>query len=836
MADELNPDNLTPAMRQYAEFKQRHPDCVLLFRMGDFYETFYDDAIAVSKALEITLTSRGTGEKKAPLAGIPYHALEPYLARLVRKGFKVAICEQIEDPKLAKGLVKRDIVRIVTPGTVMEDSMLDTKSNNYIMALSVNGENYSAAFCDASTGEFFVTEGNTLALQNEIARFQPVECVIPFSLAVNADLIQTLHKNGLFITKYDDRHFGKFSAKNYLATHFRVTSMQGFGIDDNSEVISPAGALIRYLQETQMNALPHIHRISSAKKETAMQMDNATIRNLELVQNIRDNSSKATLLSVLDKTSTAMGSRLLKKWIKEPLIDVKEIIRRQNAVELFKNSSMLREEIDAALSKILDLERIISRISAGIAMPRELLALKQSLENVAVLKRELLHYVSKMLEDKEENILRDCYNFEDFTDIILLISKAIRPEPASVIRDGGVINPEYNEELLQLCSIKSNAREFIRNLEEEERKKTGIKSLKIGFNRVFGYYIDVTKPNLPLVPASYIRKQTTANGERFVTEELKKQEELILNAEERIIQLEQQIYGNLLAIISISSEAIQDAARKIAIIDTLLSFSKAALEYNYVRPKVDNSGSILLSDSRHPVIERLQAGFVPNDISVKKGELCVITGPNMAGKSTVMRQLALNVLMAQIGSFVACSSAKIGVVDRIFTRVGAYDDLASGQSTFMVEMLETANILNNATADSLIILDEIGRGTSTFDGVAIAWAIAEYIYSRIRARTMFATHYHVMNKLSEQLPNVTNYNIAVKEENGSIVFLRKLLLGGTDKSYGIHVAKIAGMPNDLLARANEIQQKLIEEDEMLRKLNAKVHAEQKRLKDLVDVV
>ncbi|MDI6738548.1 MAG: DNA mismatch repair protein MutS [Nanoarchaeota archaeon] len=834
--EELNPDNLTPAMRQYAEFKQRHPDCVLLFRMGDFYETFYEDAVAVSKALEITLTSRGAGEKKAPLAGIPYHALEPYLAKLVRKGFKVAICEQMEDPKLAKGLVKRGIVRIVTPGTVMEDSLLDTKSNNYIMSLAVSNENYSAAFCDASTGEFFVTEGNTNGLQNEIARFQPVECVIPFSLAVNSDLMQTLRKNGLFITKYDDRHYGKHSAMNYLTTHFRTQTMQGFGIDDNSEAISPAGALIRYLQETQMNALPHINKISTAKKEAFMQLDTATIRNLELIQNIRDSTSKATLLSVLDKTQTAMGSRLIKKWIKEPLLDVKEIAKRQNAVELLKNSSMLREEVMAALSKILDFERMISRVSAGIAMPRELLSLKQSLVNVAVLKRELLHYVSKMFEDKEENILRDVYNFEDFSEVVLLISRAIMQEPASLVRDGGVINPEYSEELKQLCSIKTNAREFIRNLEEEERKKTGIKSLKIGFNRVFGYYIDITRANQHLVPKEYIRKQTTANGERFVTEDLKKQEELILNAEEKSIQLEQQIYGNLLAIISLSATKIQEAARKTAIVDVLCSFANAAIEYNYARPKVGNSGSIILSDSRHPVIERLQPGFVPNDISVKKGELCVITGPNMAGKSTVMRQLALNVLMAQAGSFVACSSAKIGIADRIFTRVGAYDDLAEGKSTFMVEMLETANILNNATADSLIILDEIGRGTSTFDGVAIAWAIAEHIYSRVKARTMFATHYHVMNKLSEQLPNVTNYNIAVKEENGSIVFLRKLLLGGTDKSYGIHVAKIAGMPNELLIRANEIQQKLVEEDEMLRKLNAKTHVEQKKLKDMVDVV
>jgi len=834
--EQLNPDNLTPAMKQYFELKKVYKDAVLLFRMGDFYETFYEDAVAVSKALEITLTSRGAGEKKAPLAGIPYHALEPYLAKLIRKGFKVAICEQMEDPKLAKGLVKREVVRIVTPGTIIEDAMLDTKSNNYLMSLYVNGDEYSAAFCDASTGELIVTDGNINSLQNEIARFQPVECIIPTTLAVNADIMQILQKNNVFITKFDDRHYGKILSSNALMTHFKVSSMLGFGIEDNSAVINAAGALMRYLRETQMNSLPHINRISTAKKGTVMQMDNSTIRNLELLQNIRDNSSKATLISVLDKTRTSMGSRLLKKWIKEPLLDSKEITKRHNAVDLLKTSSMLREEVNEILAKILDFERIITRVSAGIAMPRELLSLKQSLEQTSLLKKELLHFVSKMLEDKEDNALLEVYNLDDFSDVIELVSKAIRQEPASIIREGGVINPEYNEELFQLCSIKTNAREFIRNLEEEEKKKTGIRSLKIGFNRVFGYYIDITKSNLSSVPQNYIRKQTTANGERFITEDLKKQEELILNAEERIVQLEQQIYGNVLAIISTSGQKIQETARKVAVIDVLSSFANAALEYNYARPKIDNSGSILLSDSRHPVIERIQAGFVPNDISVKKGELCIITGPNMAGKSTVMRQLALNVLMAQIGCFVACSSAKIGIVDRIFTRVGAYDDLAEGKSTFMVEMLETANILNNATSDSLIILDEIGRGTSTFDGVAIAWAIAEHIYSRLKARTLFATHYHVMNKMAEQLPNVTNYNIAVKEENGSIVFLRKLLLGGTDKSYGIHVAKIAGMPNELIIRANEIQQKLIEEDEMLRKVNAKMHVEQKHLKDIIDVV
>ncbi|HII14697.1 MAG TPA: DNA mismatch repair protein MutS [Nanoarchaeota archaeon] len=831
--EELNPDNLTPAMKQYVEFKHSHPDCVLLFRMGDFYETFYEDAVNVSKALEITLTSRGSGEKKAPLAGIPFHALEPYLAKLVKKGFKVAICEQMEDPKFAKGLVKRDIVRIVTPGTVMEDSLLDMKANNYILSLFVNGESYSAALCDASTGEFIVTSGETRMLQNLITRFSPVECVIPYSLAVDADLLNMLKKNDIFIAKYDDRHFRKETANNYLLSHFRVPTLQGFGIGDDDSSITSAGALIRYLQDTQMKALPHINKISKLAGNDRMVMDASTIRNLEVMRNLRDGTAKGTLLSVLDKTLTPMGSRLMKKWVKEPLLDAKEINRRLNAVELLKKSSMLREEILAILKCIADVERIISRASASTAMPRELLALRQSLENASLLKKELVHFVSKMLEDKEDNVLLDAYSFEDFSDVTDLVRASIREDCASIIREGGVIRPEYHPELSQLHMARTNAKEIIARLEDEERKKTGIKNLKIGFNRVFGYYIEISKSNLHLAPVSYIRKQTTANGERYVTEELKKQEELILNAEEKSILLEQTIYSNILAIITTKAEKIQDAARKIAVIDVLASFAVAAIEYNYAKPGIVQNGDILLLESRHPVIERLQSAFVPNDISVKTGEIAIITGPNMAGKSTVMRQLALNVLMAQVGCFVACSSAKISIVDRIFTRVGAQDDLSSGQSTFMVEMLESANILNNATSNSLIILDEIGRGTSTFDGVAIAWAIAEHIYSRIKAKTLFATHYHVMNKLAEQLPNVRNYNIAVKEEDGSIVFLRKLLEGGTDKSYGIHVAKIAGMPAEVVARATEVQQKLIEEDEMLKKLNAKMHVEQRRLKDVL---
>jgi len=826
------PETLTPGMKQYFEIKQKHPDCILLFRMGDFYETFYNDAITISKELEIVLTSRGKGEKKAPLAGIPYHALEPYLAKLVRKGHKVAICEQLEDPRQAKGLVKRGVVRIVTPGTVVEDSMLEQKNNNFIMSLYSNGNEYFIALCDISTGELLTLECEEEQLVDEVTRFNPSECILPLSLTINYELLSKLSKAKIFITKFEDRHFIQDIAKLTLLTHFQIDGLEHFGIED-SKLINACGALLAYLKENHLQGMQHINKIIRLNREDHMTLDAASARNLELIKNLREGTNKATLLNVLDKTKTPMGSRKLKSWIKSPLLNSDKIKKRLEAVNLFFNNPALREELQLLLKNFSDIERILSRVNCNNAMPKDLLALKISLKKCPLIKEKFMLPIKILLENKEENnLLLDIYLLEDLSEITDLIQRAIREDVASVIRDGGVIKPNYDSRLNDIYQAKLNGKEYIRNLEVKEKERTGIKNLRIGFNRIFGYFIEVSKSNLHLVPQDYIRKQTTANGERYITEELKKQEELILNAEEKIKALEIEIYQEIVKKIAEKTDKIQDTANKIAIIDVILSFAAVASEKNYVKPLINDSSLIDIYDSRHPVLESLEKDFVPNDIRIDCNEMMIITGPNMAGKSTVMRQLALNVLMAQCGSFVAASRANIGIVDKIFTRVGAHDDLSSGQSTFMVEMLEVANILNNASKKSLIILDEIGRGTSTFDGVSIAWAVAEHIYGKIKAKTMFATHYHVLNKLAEQLTYVKNYSMAVKEEEGDIIFLRTLLEGGTDKSYGIHVAKLAGIPQATLVRASEIQKQLEAEDEMLKRLNAKLHIDQKTLKEL----
>ncbi len=826
------PGNLTPAMRQYFEIKQKHPDCILLFRMGDFYETFSKDAITVSKELEIVLTSRGKGEKKTPLAGIPYHALESYLARLVKRGYKVAICEQLEDPKEAKGIVKRGVVRIVTPGTVIEDSMLEQKSNNYIMSLYGHGDEYFIALCDISTGEMLTLDCDEQQLVNEIIKFNPSECILPFSLSVNQELLRNISKIGVFVTKFDDKHFMHDIAKLSLLNHFKIDSLEGFGIEE-TKLVNACGALLAYLKENHLQGMKHINKIRRLNKEDHMTLDGASARNLELVKNLRDGSSKGSLIEVLDKTKTAMGSRKLRKWIKAPLLNVNKIKKRIEAVDLIFNNPALKEELQNLLKGFSDIERILSRINCNNALPKDILALKSSLKKCPLIKEKLMLPIKILLENKEENnLLLEAYIFEDLEGLISLIEKAIREDAAQVLRDGGVIKPDFDSELNKVYQAKVNSKQFIRDLEAREKERTGIKNLRIGFNRVFGYFLEVSKRNLHLVPEDYIRKQTTANGERFITEELKKQEELILNSEEKIKILENKFYQEIMKQISEKTYAIQDTANKIAIIDVVQSFASVAAENNYVKPLVNESSLIEVIDSRHPVLEKIEKDFVPNDVRIDCNEMMIITGPNMAGKSTVMRQLALNVLMAQCGCFVAADKANIGVVDKIFTRVGAHDNLSRGQSTFMVEMLEVANILNNATKKSLIILDEIGRGTSTFDGVSIAWAVAEHIYAKIKAKTMFATHYHVLNKLAEQLTYVKNYSIAVKEEEDNIVFLRKLLEGGTDKSYGVHVARLAGVPKETLVRATEIQEQLEAEDEMLKKLNAKLHVDQKTLKEV----
>lgn len=817
--------NLTPAMKQFVAVKNKYPECLVLFRMGDFYETFYEDAVIASKDLEITLTSRGKGEKKAPLAGIPYHALDNYLAKLVKKGHKVAIVEQVEDPKFAKGIVKRDVVRIITPGTIIESSILNSKTYNYLASLYVQGENFALALSDISTGDFFIEEDNDINnLKNKLIKFNPKECLIPFTLRVNHEIINILNKTNTFLTDYDDRHFRYDNAFKTLINHFQTQTLEGFGIKNNSIVINAAGALLKYLHETQFNELKHIKRITKNQQDKYMMLDSSTLRNLEILQNIKDQSKRGTLISTLDSTTTAMGSRLIRRWLTEPLLDIEEIKKRLDCVEFFSQNTILREEIFSLLKGITDIERLISRVNYGSASPRDLISLKASLRH--------LPFIFKKLCTIKIPLILELSEIEDFSSLVDLLESSIREDAPATIREGNLIKFGFNEVLKELLNIKNDGKRFLKDLEEKEKRKTGIKNLRIGYNRVFGYFLEVSKSNLPAVPDYYIRKQTRKNSERFITEELKIQEAKILGAQEKIQSLEYEIFQDILKRVAFYTNPVQDCAKKIAILDVILSFAKVSSENNYCKPELNDSASIILKDSRHPVVELLESNFVPNDINLHNSQISVITGPNMAGKSTVLRQVALNVLMAQIGCFCACQEASIGIVDRIFTRVGAYDDLTMGQSTFMVEMVEAANILNNATGKSLIILDEIGRGTSTFDGVSLAWSIVEYIYNKIKAKTMFATHYHVLNKLETQFSNIKNYNIAVLEKNEDITFLHKLIEGSTNRSYGIHVAKLAGLPKHVINRAKEIQQNLEEDDKMAKKINAKRIIEQKTLLEM----
>jgi DNA mismatch repair protein MutS len=777
--------NLTPAMRQYFELKQAHSDCIIMFRMGDFYEMFYEDAETAAKELEITLTSRGKGERKAPLAGLPYHALEPYLKKLVKKGYKVAICEQLEDPKKAKGLVKRGVVRIVTPGTLFDE---DTKNNSYIMSLFVYGENYYSAVCDLSTGEFYVT--------NDFDIPHVEECVIPSSLLVNQELIQELKSKGYYVSEVEDRYFSQEYSTRLLLEHFEVVSLEGFGLKGEDKRVRPAGALIAYLRDTQMQALTHIKSVHVQADYHFMVLDTTAVRNLELFRNIRDNSSKGSLISVLDKTLTAMGSRTLKKWIAKPLLNVEEINNRLDKVKFLYDNLIVREKLRQTLKQINDVERLIAKINFGSANPRDLLALRHSLEHI------------KQIQIKE---LPNLGTYQGFDEAISIIHYSIREDATATLKNGGVISLEYDSNLNALHSIRKNSRQYLSNLEKQEREKTGISNLRIGYNKVFGYYFEVSRGNLHLAPEYFIRKQTLTNYERFVTEDLKREEEKILTAQEKIGELEQELYDKVIQELKMHTEVLQDVAKRIGILDVLSNFAQVATENNYTRPQVDNTNNMNVKKGRHPVVE-IACDYVPNDTTFNGFEIMIITGPNFSGKSCYMKQVALINIMAQIGSFVPADKAQIGVVDRVFTRIGAYDDLIAGQSTFMVEMSEAANILNNATSKSLVLLDEIGRGTSTYDGVAIAWSVIEYIYNRIKAKTMFATHYHVLNKLENSFENIWNYNIAVKEEGDSIVFLRTLLEGGTDKSFGVHVAKLAGLPEEVITRAKSVQSKLEESD------------------------
>jgi len=795
----------TPAMKQYKEIKAQYPDCLILFRMGDFYETFYDDAVKASQILQITLTKRGKNKDDSPipLAGIPYHALENYLAKLINANVKVAICEQLEDPKKAKGIVKRGVVRVVTPGTVIESNLLSEKHNNYIMAIHFEDNNIGIAIADLSTSEFFCTEADDI--DSLIVRYNPREILIDQNYK-DSKLVEKCKKKNIFINKTPYVFFTYKNAYKTLTQHFNTISLDGFSIENKKSATSAAGALLYHLKETQKSNINSIKNLKYITTNQHMLIDETTLKNLEIMQNMRDNSGRWTLLSSIDQTQTPMGGRLLKKWMMEPLLEKEIIDDRLDAVEELTKRVIIKHELDETLNKIYDIERLLSRINLGSSNGRDLIALKTSLKWMPNIKSTLLQ--------SETTLLQKLSSIETADDIVTLLKCAINDDPPVSIREGGIIKNGFSNELDELHDICRNGKTYIAQLEQKEQTKTGIKTLKIRFNKVFGYFIEVTKKNIDLVPETYIRKQTTANAERYITEELKLMEDKILSAEEKINELEYELFQQIVARISSETEKLQNIAQTIAAVDVLNSFAEVARQHNYSKPNITDNYNLNIVQGRHPVIERIEEQFIPNDVVIsKENRTMIITGPNMAGKSTILRQVALTCLLAQIGSFVPATAATLSIVDRIFSRVGAHDDLTHGQSTFMVEMNETASILNNATSKSLIIMDEIGRGTSTFDGVSIAWSVAEYINNKIEAKTMFATHYHALSKL-EKYDGVKNYNVAVKEDKEEVIFLRKLLPGGTDKSYGIYVAKLAGMPSEVIERAKEIQMKLESESEM----------------------
>ena len=827
--------DLTPAMKQFKRFKEEYPDSVIFFRMGDFYETFYEDAKTVAEELEITLTKRGT-KAQIPLAGIPYHAVDTYLPRLVKKGYKVAICEQIEDPKFAKGVVKRDVIRVVSPGTLTNVDALDEKSNNFILSVKYdnNSSNIGIAASDLSTGEFLSSEiNNTETLISEISRFMPSELLVEESFLYDEKLrevVDFIKSTSIFINTYEIDNFRYKQAYEALSSHFGPESFKNYGIEEKDACIMASGALFSYLRETQKINLSNITKIKTFFPDKFVTLDATTQRNLEITHNLNDGTSKNTLLSVIDKTRTNMGSRLLKQWIKRPIVNIERINQRLDCVELLKNDSYTRNELSEMLKRVYDIERLISRISLRSANARDLVALRESLTLIPIIKKTLSGVEQNenlFVYNSEDNNIRNKHlfdkliNFPDSQDIYNLLERAIKDEPPATIREGNIIKSGYSEKLDELRHIISSGKKWIVELEQKEKENLGI-NVKVGFNKVFGYFIEVTRRNIDKVPSHYIRKQTTANSERYITEELKEKEDLILNAEERLNSIEFTIFNEVLETLSIHIQQLQIISQKIAQIDILNSFANSAHMNSYIRPKIHEGYDINIKDSRHPVIEQVERNFIPNDISLDfDTRMMILTGPNMAGKSTYMRQIASIVLLAQIGSFVPAKDAKIGIVDKIFTRVGARDDLASGRSTFMVEMHETASILNNATSKSLIILDEIGRGTSTFDGVSIAWSVGEYINSNIKAKTLFATHYHALNKLAQEYKEIKNYNIAVKEKDDDIIFLRKIVEGGTNKSYGIQVARLAGLPNEVILRSKEIMRSFESSDSTKKVISGK---------------
>ena len=805
----------SPMMQRYLETKKEYEDCILFYRLGDFYEMFFDDAITASRELELTLTGKDCGqEERAPMCGIPHHAAEIYVSRLIAKGYKVAICEQLEDPKKTKGIVKRGVIRVVTPGTLVDSNMLEERKNNYIMSIFKTGIYFGISVCDISTGEFYSAEikdqNNFPTLLDEIARYTPSELVVN-SMMVNCEEEMAKIKErfeNVYITKFNDKFFK--TELNNIDLRFNIVDNDGKKLENIKEktlIVASINALVEYIEETQKTSLDHINKITIYNLSKYMALDINARRNLELTEKMRDKSKKGTLLWVLDKTSTSMGGRLLRRWLNDPLIDVKEINKRLNAVKELKDDLMLRGEIIENLKKVYDIERLAGKMAYGNANARDMVTLKNSLMKLPEVKQILTNCKSELLKELYENL-------DELQDIYQLIETSIVDDPPMTIKDGGIIKLGYDEEIDKLKTAQTEGKNWLIALEAEEKEKTGIKNLKIGFNKVFGYFIEVTKSNLDQVPERYIRKQTLTNAERYITEELKNLENQILGAEEKVVNLEYDAFVQIRELIAKNVVRLQKTSEVVSSLDVISSFAQVAEDMNYCMPEVNSEGKIDIKGGRHPVIEKiLGAGsFVENDTYLDKEEnrLAIITGPNMAGKSTYMRQVALITLMAQVGSFVPATSAKIGVVDKIFTRVGASDDLSMGQSTFMVEMMEVANILNEATSNSLVILDEIGRGTSTYDGLSIAWAVAEYIADKEKcgAKTLFATHYHELTELENKLEGIKNYSIAVKEKGEDIIFLRKIVQGGTDESYGIHVARLAGVPKIVTKKANEILRSL----------------------------
>jgi len=797
----------TPMFQQWERARQEAPDALILFRMGDFYEVFGEQAEVVSRALDLTLTARECGQsRKIPMCGVPYHSIDRYLERLVQQGFKAAICEQVSDPKTSKGLVDREITRVVTKGTLIEDGLLDARRNNFLAALfrdPSNTDRYGIAWVDVSTGQFCCCETDTgpRGAFEELARIAPAECLVTQGIGVEDGLVTELSQRLDCRIETVDDQAGRQRASETLMRHFGIASLSGFGLERSPAAVEAAAMVLSYIGESRLDLARHVRGIALKVPGESMYLDAATQRNLELTRSIRDGGVAGTLQGVLDHTLTPMGARLLRAWVLAPLRDVPAIRRRHEAVEWLVASSLIRRDLRDALARVQDLERLTARVSAGSANARDLVALRLSLESIPGIGESLASADGALLTDLREAL-------DPVAEAAERVAQAILDEPPVTVRDGGLIRAGYNAELDELREASSSGKEWIARLEAEERERTGIKSLRVGYNSVFGYYIEVSNANKDAVPEDFIRKQTLANAERYITPALKEWEAKVLGADDRIMALEYDLLCEVRTYCGSLTGRVLDAAAVIAELDTLACLAEVAVRRNYVRPIVDSSDEVEVEGGRHPVVESMmpEGQFVPNDahLSSLRNQVAIVTGPNMAGKSTYLRQTALIVLMAQMGGFVPAVSARIGIVDRIFTRVGAHDDLAQGQSTFMVEMTETANILHNATRDSLIILDEIGRGTSTFDGLSIAWSVVEYIHNVLGAKTLFATHYHQLNALCESLDRVRNYRILVKEEGETMVFLRRIVEGGTDRSYGIQVARLAGVPGAVLERAREV--------------------------------